>query len=99
LKLLVETTGKFMLLDLGGNQQVPSQRPGVVARNTFIETRVAGDQLTILGQVSDEATDAEFAKYWAESEDRDLAIESFMAAYPHEPKPAPAPAPKKRAGK
>lgn len=92
MKLLVETTSSFMLIDFAANQEVSAHRPSVVTKSNLVSTRIADRGLDVLAQLSDEATDAEFATYWEESEDRDLAIEAFKSAYPSEaiaPKAAP----------
>lgn len=89
MKLLVETTADFMLMDMGGSQEIQAHRPAVVTKTPFINTRTADGQLDVLAQLSDEATDAEFAKYWVESEDRDLAIAAFADAFSPEPRAQP----------
>lgn len=94
MKLLVETVGPTMLMDLGGNQTVPSHRPAVVTKSPLIASRITDQTLEVISQVNDEATDLEFQSYWTDSEDRDLAIESFQSAYPIEAS-APKQAPKK----
>jgi hypothetical protein len=82
MKLLVETTGAFMLTDLASGQEVPSHRPAVVGHSNFFQHRVSLQQLRVLGELTDDATDAEFAKFLAESEgDTNLAVESFVSVF------------------
>jgi hypothetical protein len=103
-KLLVETSGEFMLIDTAGNQEIPSNRPAVI-RSTPFSNRFAGTgQLVIIvSDLPDEATDAEFAQYWEEAGDRELAIQSFTSAFEPEqepePEPEPKPKPKRRSTK
>lgn len=80
-KILVETTGSFMLQDSNG-QEVQANRPCVVRRSQFIHSRTALGQLKVLGQLKDEATDAEFLQYFRDSEgDAPLAVESFLSKF------------------
>lgn len=81
-KFLVETKGPYQLVDFGHRHQVvQSHRPSVVEQTAFIQTRVALAQLHVLGELDVEATDEEFAKYWSESEDSALAVDSFLSAF------------------
>lgn len=84
-KLLVETTGEFLLQDTfhPSRQIVQEHRPSVVEKTSFIEQRLAGGQIKLLAlNLKDEASDEEFEKYFAESEgDIELAISSFVAAF------------------
>lgn len=82
MKLLVETTGQFMLIVPGSRDEISAHRPSVVSPSSFVNQRAAVGQLSTLGQVADEATDAEFGRYWHDSGDRDLAISSFLEAFP-----------------
>lgn len=80
MKILCETKGQFMLTDHG--QTVEADRPGVVVNTAFIANRVAVNQVAILGELTDAATDDEFLKYFKESKgDQALAVESFLAAF------------------
>lgn len=81
-KLIVETTGAFMLMDGRGNF-VPTDRPAVLPVSPFVDERRGRAQLRILSdQLPDEANDAEWAEWWAEAKgDRDLAIESYVAKF------------------
>lgn len=82
-KLLCETTGEFELVDYGQNAIIVSDRPTVLNQSTFVSQRAAVGQIRILeSQLSDEATDAEFEKYFNDSDkNTQLAIDSFKAAY------------------
>lgn len=82
MKILCETTGEFELVDYDQSQLViQSTRPTVAKPSTFISTRAAVQQVRILGNLSDEATDEEFANYIKESGDLKLAISSFLEAF------------------
>lgn len=83
MKYLAETTGNFELYDQHGNGQiVAGDRPSVIENSSFVNQRVALEQIKYLGEVNDEATDEEFAKYWKESNnDSALAIDSFLASF------------------
>ena len=72
-----------MLLDFGnGGDKIDAYRPSVVRASDFISNRAAAGQVRILGQVNDEATDAEFEEYLNESNrDVELAVNSFLATY------------------
>lgn len=84
MKVLLETTGKFSLTDPSArNVVIRSSRPTVVEKTTFVHQRAILGQLRHLGDVNDDATDAEFKNYLTESDGNvQLAIESFLAAYP-----------------
>lgn len=100
MKVLIETRGSFMLVDPYTGDQVRPHRPHVVTHTPFIETRIANKQLRLVNaEITDEATDEEFATFWAEAEgDRELAVESFVAKFTEGAEPEK-PAPKKRRDK
>jgi hypothetical protein len=82
MKVLVETTGDFMLMDTTGGQYVAPDRPSVVTNTSFIGGRVIQEFLTILGKVTDDATDEQFLEYFVESKgDSNLAVESFLSKF------------------
>lgn len=92
-KLLVETTGAFMLVDYSdGGTEINAFRPSVVRNTQFVQSRVSTGDLTVLGTVTDAATDEAFADTLRNSKDTTMAVEAFLAEF--DPKPAPAPAPK-----
>ena len=83
-KILVETSGRFKLLDLSVRpaQDINHARPSVVVNSHFVQARVGLGQLAVLATLKDEATDAEFAKYVTESKgDMTLAVSSFVASF------------------
>jgi hypothetical protein len=82
-KILAETTGEFELVDFTyGGAIVAHDRPSVVESTTFIQSRASLGQIRVLDTLTDEATDAEFEKYFKESDgDAELAISSFKASY------------------
>lgn len=84
MKFLIETTGEFGLVDYGVNPAavIPSTRPCVVEGSGFVTLRHHAGQLRTLGELKDEATDAEFKKYWDETKgDSELAVSSFLSTY------------------
>ena len=87
MKILAETTGPFMLQDLGFQMQViPSHRPAVVQSTSFIQTRIASSQIKVLGELVQEATDEEFKEFIRESIkddviDMPLAVASFLSKF------------------
>lgn len=82
-KLLVETTGDFMLVDYDQKGLViEHSRPTVTNPTTFVQTRTSLGQLRVVAELTDEATDEEFAKYVKESDgDIELAVDSFKTAF------------------
>lgn len=86
MKLIVETTGAFQLHSTAPENFVRAGRPCVVRPSAFIDQHMAGQRARLLGQVNDEATDAELTHYLAEAQgDKDLAIQSFIASFPVDP--------------
>jgi len=85
MKLLCETTDNFMLIDyFNGGDTVESYRPCVVRPSQFFQMHAAAHRLRIIAQVNDEATDQEFLSYLKDAEDEELAVASFVDAYPLE---------------
>lgn len=93
MKILVETTGEFQLVDPETLELMPFNRPAVVTSTTFVESRAAKGEVIVLFPVTDEATDEEFATYWNEASD--IAVESFKSAFGPDVKPAETKAEKK----
>lgn len=91
MKLLVQSIGNQMLLDLFGQQQVAAHRPSVVKRTTFIDLQ-RGRKLEVLEELADDASDASLALATNEAE-LAAAIEALPRAAKPEPKVAPAPKP------
>lgn len=82
MKILCETNGSFQLVDFGnGGNTIQANRPSVVLGSPFISSRAAIGQIKVLGNVTDEATDAEFAEYFDASENAELAVAAFLEAY------------------
>lgn len=79
MKILVETSGAFELVDPYGYQLMPSDRPAVVTSSQFVEARASKGQIKILGQLQDHATDADFIGYWKEA--ADIAVEAFKSEF------------------
>ena len=82
-KVIVKTTGAFSLYNPMG-EQIHARRPTLVALDTFVQMQINVKKVEILlTGLSDEATDAEFAKFWTEADgDLELALESFRSAFP-----------------
>lgn len=83
MKLLLETTGDFMLVDPQTNSEIAWNRPSVCAMSGFIQMRMAAGQLKVIANdLDDSATDDEFVKFVAESKgDLELAKDSFISAF------------------
>lgn len=81
-KVIAETVGDFMLLDMSGNE-VPHNRPAVVPNGQFVQQQVVIGQLRVLAvDIVDEATDAEWAQWLKDAEgDVALAVESFSSRF------------------
>lgn len=103
MKLLVETTGPFILMDYSQDKLVEHDRPTVVKHSNFIQLSVSQSRLKILGAVSDEATDAAFVEALEGSKDIVVAVEAFLAEFGDKPvtekEAKPAPKPKASASK
>ena len=77
-KLIVETTGKFMLVDMMGKQSVEWNRPTLVQSSHFINERCANGQIKVIAEDIPEAgCDEDFAKFLADSKDVDSAIANY----------------------
>lgn len=81
--MLVQVTSRVLLRDPENGQEVSFRRPHVVQSTSFMHARAAFGQVKILANdLKDGATDAEFAKFWADSDKKaDLAVESFLATF------------------
>lgn len=90
MRMLAETTGDFMLVDMAAGQTIPAFRPAVVARTAFIDARIALGQIVKVADLPAEATNEEFQAYWKEAGDRDLAISSFLSKFEPAAEEAPA---------
>lgn len=92
-KKLVETTGEFMLRDINTGNLIASHRPSVVEESAFVHGRAAAGQIRILGDVSDDTTDADadefYKSYKGDEKERGKA---FLGRTP-DPEPEPAPDP------
>lgn len=82
MKLLVETTGQFMLVDAITGDILEAHRPSVVRSTSFITARATIGQVGVIhNQLPEEASDEEFAKFWRDSGgDKDLAVDSYLAS-------------------
>lgn len=82
-KVIVQTTGQFSLYHPEG-AQVHARRPTVATLDNFLQQQINVNKATILMTgISNEATDAEFEKFWIEADgDVELALESFRSSFP-----------------
>lgn len=82
-KLIVQTTGNFMLIDPVNRAEIDADRPTVVVRTNFVSARAALGQLEILStDIRDDATDAEFVEFLKGSDGNViLAVASFVDSF------------------
>jgi hypothetical protein len=102
MKLLVETSGAFQLLDNDNGQLIRFEGYTVVVRTSFVDRFAMFGSIKFICEVADEATDAEWLAYVKDSDgDLALALESFKASFPPEGAVAPEerPTPKKTKAK
>jgi hypothetical protein len=90
MKILAKTTGAFTIYDPATGEAVRHGRPGVIRVTPFFTSRTTLGQLEKIADLPDEATDADFAGYWAECKDKpEMAIESFLSKFAEKPAVAP----------
>lgn len=78
--LLVATAGNFQLIDTVSQKLIRHEGLTVAPKTDFLDLFI--DRIDVISELSDEATDAEWLKYVAESEgDLDLARDSFLSSY------------------
>lgn len=70
-----------MLLDIGAGQALQSHRPSVIEMSGFVHQRIALGQIVKVADLPDEATEAEFSEFWEASENRELAISSYLSKF------------------
>lgn len=83
-KLLVETKGDIQVYGDGEELHAHFNRPSVVRQGNFMAGHVSSGNLILLGQLTDDATDAEFEKVWREAktdEDREKVKHAFAEKY------------------
>lgn len=98
MKLIVETKGASQVFATGTDNHARHDRPSVVNKTHLMMTKVGSGELIVLGQVNDDATDAEFVNSLASAKgDRDLAVQSFMSEYPAEEAAAERPSRRRKA--
>ena len=94
-RLLIETTGSFMLIDYAaGGVQIEAHRPTVADSTSFVQDRIARGQISVLGEVNKDATNEAFLETLENSKDVQMAVDAFLAEFPLE-KPVPKKAAKK----
>lgn len=96
-KILVETVGSFQLVDHDRSNPVMRHEGYTVVQCTdFVTYRISLGQVTIVAELKDEATDAEWLRYLESSDnDLDLAREAFLSTFGKSAAPAPKRAPGK----
>lgn len=94
-KFLVETKDNLQVVGNGEEMHARYNRPSVVRKTGFIEQHVALGTITILAQLTDEASDKEFAEQYEAAKDEDAkeaVTEDYGKMYAPEGKKKPAPA-------
>lgn len=80
MKILVETTGPFFLIDPHNGQMLHAGRPSVVSRTAFVSHRAGLGQVRVLAtDLVAAATDAEFEAYWREQPE--IAVAAFLSRF------------------
>lgn len=82
-KMIVKTTGSFILLDNSAHQTVGHARPYVVEMTGYLQQRAATKQLEVLSAaLKEDASDAVFKTFWDSSnKQEDLAIAAFLSVW------------------
>lgn len=91
-KLFVTTTGAFNIMDPVTGYLVQRRRPHVVPAGGFVDRHLAlGDLNVHPHKLPDEADDAEFAKWFVDSNgDAELAMASYASKFLPSPEEPPA---------
>lgn len=64
-KVIVETVGDFMVQDVSGNQSVEPNRPSLVRRTPYIQTKLDNKDLRVVDNDPDaDLTDADVEEQW-----------------------------------
>ena len=101
MKLLVKTSGNHQLVNVLTGQLIRWNRPTVVPTDGFIDRELANGQLTLVKSgLPDEASDAEFAKYWSSCDgDEEMAVASYLSKFEPEAETPTNTTPAKKNGK
>ena len=96
MKSIVKPTAEHMYMDAHNGQVIEAFRPSVISTTNYTNTLLASGKIKLLASnLTDDATDEEFAKFVTESKgDHDLAVSSFESKF-SAVKPAEEPAPAK----
>lgn len=95
MKILVETSGPFQLMNSAQEELIRSEGLTVVHKSQFWGEHLSEGRVLIRAQVNDEATDAEWLDTLRESDgDEELALASFLDRFPVTAASARAPEPK-----
>ncbi len=83
MKLIVTPLGPHGYMDPTTGDEVQPFRPSVVQHSSFIDTLIGSSKIKLIANdLSDEASDKEFALYYRESgKDVELAVESFLSSF------------------
>jgi hypothetical protein len=81
MKSLVETTTDIFLIDPLSGDELAWNRPSLIRWTSFVDTRTGLGQIKVLkAGIPDKFTDADFLKFWNDSDQKpELAIASFLA--------------------
>lgn len=93
MKVLMQTIGRFQLICPDSGQLLRFDRPTLVTRTSFFESRVHRGQVEqLLVDVPDRMTDQDFEKVWVTvNKDVGAAVAEFQAKYKTVAKRVPAP--------
>lgn len=81
-KLFVQTTGMFFLVDPITRIEIQHSRPTVVEATQFVNARAAAGQIRVIGDAPDDADDADFLKFFKDSDgDVELAIDAYKSTF------------------
>lgn len=83
MKHLVETSGDFMLYDIGTKSYIPHNRPAVIEVTPFISERIGKGELNIIAHnIPEEAKDSDYEEYVKEySGDTAAATASYLSMF------------------
>jgi hypothetical protein len=83
MKLIVKPNGPHGYMDPTSRDEVQPFRPSVVKSTPYIESLIGSGKLKLVSnELSENATDKEFAKYHAEcKDDPELCLQSFLSKF------------------
>lgn len=83
MKLLISTVGSFHYVDPQSGDELHHNRPSVVRMTNFVQALAGSGKIKVhSNEVVEDATDAQFADFWIESDRKEeLALDSFLSKY------------------